>query len=55
MTPAQELALRALAARYGVPFSADDFRHPFDLPAGYVAGWVGPIYVGCDPTGRISS
>ena len=55
MTPQQSQALRELCERYHVPFSADDFRQPFDLPAGYVAGWVGPIYVGCDPTGRISS
>lgn len=60
----QEDALRALCDRYRVPFSARDFRSAFDLPAGYVAGWVGghaiqqsrpTIYVGCSPEGAISS
>lgn len=55
MTAEQEAALRALCERFSVEFSADNFRHPFDLPAGYVAGVVGPIYVGCAPDGRISS
>jgi hypothetical protein len=55
MTPQQEEALRALCGRYSVPFNRGDFRPQFDLPAGYVAGVVGPVYVGCDPDGRISS
>jgi hypothetical protein len=55
MTDAQREALTALCERYHVPFSEDDFHHPFDLPPGYVAGQVGPIYVGCAPDGRISS
>jgi hypothetical protein len=55
MTDAQRNALTALCERYHVPFSEDAFRYAFGLPAGYVAGQVGPIYVGCDPDGRISS
>jgi hypothetical protein len=55
MTDAQRAALTALCGRYNVPFIESDFWHPSDLPAGYFAGWVGPIYVGCSPDGRISS
>lgn len=55
LTKAQRIALSQLAARYGVPFDATAFKPTFDLPAGRVAGPVGPIYVGCDPDGRISS
>jgi hypothetical protein len=55
MTGKQEEALRALCERFSVPFNAEDFRPRFDLPKGYVAGQVGPIYVGCAPDGRISS
>jgi len=55
MTEEQEAALRDLCDRYHVPFDADTFHARFDLPSGYVAGWVGPIYVGCSPEGRISS
>lgn len=38
-----------------IPYEPYQYRPAFDLPDGYVAGWVGPIYVGCDPEGRISS
>ena len=55
MTSEQTAALTALCERYHVPFNADNFRPTFDLPAGYVAGTVGPIYVGCSADGRISS
>jgi hypothetical protein len=55
VTPEQEKALRALCGRYNVKFSPDDFRYAFGLPKGYIAGQVGPIYVGCDLAGRISS
>jgi len=55
MTDAQREALSTLCGRYHVPFIESDFWHPFDLPDGWVAGWVGSIYVGCDPDGRISS
>lgn len=55
MTPQQETALRELCGRYHVQFDATNFRPVFDLPTGYVARWVGPIYVGCSPEGCISS
>ncbi len=55
MTPAQEVALRRLCENYKVPFDPKEYHPKFDLPPGYVAGWVGPIYVGCDADGRISS
>lgn len=55
MTDAQREALTALCGRYNVPFNEADFGPTFGLPAGYVAGQVGPIYVGCDADGRISS
>lgn len=55
LTAAQTAALAALCDRFRVPFDPTAFAPTFDLPAGYVAGWVGPIYVGCDPDGVISS
>lgn len=55
MTEAQEAALRDLCARYKVTFDPDNYHPTFDLPTGYVAGWVSNLYVGCDPDGRISS
>ena len=54
-TQAQTDALRALCERYHCDYVPSEFRPVFGLPAGYVAGWAGPIYVGCDPEGRISS
>ena len=55
MTDAQRTALTRLCERYSVPFVESDFHRPFDLPTGWVAGTVGPIYVGCDPDGSIHS
>lgn len=60
MTLNQEAALRALSERYHVPFRAEDFHPAFDLPEGWVAGWIGGpeerrLYVGCSPDGSISS
>lgn len=55
MTEAQRRALRDLCRRYKVPFDEAKYTPQFDLPRGYVAGWVGPICVGCDPDGVISS
>lgn len=55
LTDAQILALAKLCGRYGVPFVMSGFTPRFDLPNGYVAGWAGPIYVGCSPDGEISS
>ena len=42
MTNAQRQALQALCERYHVPFRPSDFKPAYDLPKGYVAGWVGP-------------
>lgn len=59
MTPEQEAALKDLSTRYNVAFVAEDFWPTFDLPPGYVAGWIGgeerKLYVGCSADGRISS
>lgn len=64
LTEAQEAALRDLCSRYGVGYSAEHYASRFDLPADYVAGWVGghevqetrpTIYVGVDGEGRVSS
>lgn len=67
MTDAQEAKLRTLCERYGVEFDRDDYHPQFDLPPGYVAGWVGglssqppirthsTIYVGVSPEGDASS
>lgn len=57
MTEAQEKALADLHGRYGVPFDPSTFHPQFDLPEGWVAGWVGigRIYVGVSPEGQISS
>lgn len=60
MNDNQREALAELCERYHVPFDERDYMPQFDLPSGYVGGWVGGIehrklYVGCDPEGRISS
>lgn len=41
MTQAQREALSNLCARYHVAFNESDYTPQFDLPVGYVAGWVG--------------
>jgi len=64
LTLLQEASLSAICERYHVGYSPMHYRPAFDLPAGYVAGWVGgveiqaahpTIYVGCSPEGIISS
>jgi hypothetical protein len=55
MTQAQETAIRSLCERFHVEFDAANYHPQFDLPAGYIAGWVGPIYMGCSADGEISS
>lgn len=55
MNEKQEAALRALCKRYGTEFRPEDFRPAFDLPAGWVAGRAGPVYVGVSPEGEIHS
>ena len=55
MTDAQRAALAQLCKNYHVQFDARAYSPAFDLPTGWVAGWVGPIYVGCSPEGEIHS
>jgi hypothetical protein len=55
MTDSQVAALQKLCANYNVPFVPENYGPAFDLPAGWVIGWVGPIYVGCSPEGDINS
>jgi hypothetical protein len=55
MNATQTAALQAICTRFRVPFDPANYRPAFDLPTGYVAGWVGPIYLGCSPEGEISS
>ena len=60
MNEIQRKALRDLCSRYKVEFNEKHYFKPFDLPQGWVAGWVGgnelkKIYVGCSPSGEIHS
>jgi hypothetical protein len=56
LTEQQTEALQNLCKRYDKPFDPTAFKPTFDLPGGYVAGWIGnTIYVGCSPDGRIVS
>lgn len=70
MSSKQHEALWNLCERYGVPFFPLHYAPQFDLPEGYLAGWVGgpahatadkggnrkpTIYVGCSLNGEISS
>lgn len=55
LTIKQRESLKALCDRYHVEFKPEEFHPHFSLPSGYVAGWVGPIFVGCSPDGAISS
>lgn len=55
MTNEQRCALQRLCNSYKVEFVPSSFHTRSDLPPGYFAGWVGPIYVGVCPEGRISS
>jgi len=59
MTAMQLAALADLCQRYHVRFDAESYHPQFDLPPGYVAGWIGTpengIFVGVSPEGRISS
>lgn len=55
MTAAQRETIAQLAEGFGVPVDPDTFIGRFDLPDGWVAGWVGPIYVGISPEGDAHS
>lgn len=59
MTPRQYDALAGLSHRYSVEFRPDWFTEQFDLPAGWVQGWIGgperKLYVGVSPEGEVHS
>ena len=56
MTDVQQFALERLCKAYRVLFDPSTFTTRFDLPPGYVAGWIGDhIYVGVSPEGDVSS
>lgn len=62
MTPAQVERLQTLCESYDVAYDARHYSTQFDLPAGYVAGWVGgpeqrgkTLYVGVDLDGHSCS
>ena len=56
MTSAQVLALVRTCHNYRVPFDPEAFSPAFDLPDGYMCGWIGTaIYVGVSPNGEVSS
>jgi hypothetical protein len=58
MTYHQRESLQNLAERFQVEFSSCRFHMATTcdgLPSDWVVGTVGPIYVGCDPLGTISS
>ena len=41
LTLLQETALYALCERYEVTYDPSHYHHTFDLPEGWVAGWIG--------------
>ena len=55
MNDVQRLRLARQCAGKGVPFDENTFHPQFDLPPGYVAGWIGDVYIGIDEEGAISS
>ena len=60
LTDGQREALARLCDRYNVEFDESNFLPAWDLPKGWVSGWVGGneercLYVGCSPEGEIHS
>lgn len=55
LTIEQEWAIRDLCEAYHVAYIPGHYTPQFDLPSGWVAGWIGPIYCGISPEGDISS
>lgn len=58
MNDVQRNALSNLASRYNVNFDESKFfvyKADSTMMPGWAEGWVGPIYVGCSPTGEIHS
>ena len=41
LTAAQDEALRGICERYYVAYDPNHYQPTFDLPQGYLAGWVG--------------
>lgn len=55
LTPPQRARLRVLCARFSVEFDESNYISRHDLPEGWVAGFVGRIYVGVSPEGESHS
>ena len=55
LTADQEHAIRDLCRNYHTEYIPTNYGPAFDLPEGWVIGWIGPIYCGIDPEGNISS
>jgi len=55
LTLEQEQAIQRKCRDYGVAYIPGHYQPAFDLPDGWVAGWIGPIYVGVSPEGGIHS
>ena len=55
LTLEQEHAIQRKCRDYGVAYIPGHYQPAFDLPDGWVAGWIGPIYVGVSPEGGIHS
>jgi hypothetical protein len=55
LTLDQERAIQGKSRDYKVAYEPTTFAPAFDLPDGWVAGWIGPIYVGVSPEGHIHS
>lgn len=59
LTDQQTDTLRRLCEQRALTFDPDHYQPQFDLPPGYVAGWIGgdtgTIYVGVSPEGDASS
>jgi hypothetical protein len=67
VTEQQEARLRKLCENYGVGFDPEHYKPAFDLPSGWVCGWVGgfehsghygnkrTLFVGVSPEGDASS
>jgi hypothetical protein len=55
LTPEQVAAIRKLCRDYHTEYRPENYTPAFDLPDGWVAGWIGPIYCGISPEGGIQS
>ena len=53
MTELQRKALQDFALRTNVEYETCRFASGFDLPRGWVHGWIGPVLVKCSPDGQI--